>query len=318
MLTTWITFSYSLPTHQKSSARVTVWRRLKRLGAISPIGGISLLPGSDRCVEALQWLAQEVEKASGQAILMHVDRFDGISDETLIEQFQQARSADYAELNKLVDQLAAALPGSQSGDDPASLRDELGRLRLKLSEIQQVDYFNSYEGQLTTARIEQLTRKLQPDPAPNPTIVKVDASDYQARTWVTRPQPHVDRLASAWLIRRFIDPQAALRYSHQPEPGQVSFDMSEADFGHSGSLCTFETLIQAFQLDAQGLNALAELVHQIDLPDERFTHPEAVGIDAILRGWLAETLSDEALEQRGLALFDGIYQTLKGKTLESH
>jgi hypothetical protein len=120
----------------------------------------------------------------------------------------------------------------------------------------------------------------------------------------------VDRLACAWLIRRFINPEAIIRYSLQPEPGEISFDMKEADFGHLGQLCTFETMLRAFNLAVPGLSLMAEMVHEIDLRGERYFHPEITGIDAILKGWLLLDLPDAEVEARGLALFDSLFALL--------
>ena len=125
---------------------------------------------------------------------------------------------------------------------------------------------------------------------------------------MTRPNPHVDRLACAWLIRRFINPRAQIRYSDAPQPDEVAFDMSRGPFGHQGNLCTFETMTRAFGLDDPGLRAIAEIVHEIDLRDGRYTRPEVAGIDAVLRGWL--TRSDAEREAHGIALFDGLHVAL--------
>jgi hypothetical protein len=136
---------------------------------------------------------------------------------------------------------------------------------------------------------------------------------YRDRRWVTRPRPHVDRLACAWLIRHFINPDAAIRYALEPEPDEISFDMTEAHFGHQGLLCTFETMIRAFQLNTPGLGTLAEIVHEIDLRDGQYSHPEQAGIDAILKGWLVAQLGDAELEAHGIALFEGLYAMFSQK-----
>jgi len=125
--------------------------------------------------------------------------------------------------------------------------------------------------------------------------------------------PHVDRLACAWLIRHFINSNAVIRYAQKVKPEEISFDMSEAAFGHVGNFCSFETMLRAFGLDKPGLRALAEIVHEIDLRDGRYALPETAGVDAILDGWLVLDLSDAELEARGIALFEGLYITMSGK-----
>jgi hypothetical protein len=143
-------------------------------------------------------------------------------------------------------------------------------------------------------------------------VEPVAIKDYRGKCWVTRPRPHVDRLACAWLIRRFIDPEALIRYAARPRPDEVAFDFDTADtkFGHVGNLCTFETLRLAFNLDDPGLRAMAEIVHEIDLRDGRYVRSEIAGIDAILNGWQQTDWSDAEREAHGIAFFEGLYQTL--------
>jgi hypothetical protein len=138
-------------------------------------------------------------------------------------------------------------------------------------------------------------------------VPSASLTDYRGRRWVTRPRPHVDRLACAWLIRRFVDPDATIRYADVPENDEVAFDMPDVAFGHQGERCSFETILQAFGLDDPGLRALAEIVHEIDLRDGRYVRPEVAGVEAILNGWRLADRPDEELERRGIALFEGLY-----------
>ncbi len=313
----WIAFSYNLAGKKKSSSRVTIWRRLQRLGAITPVSGIYLLPATETCIESFQWLAQEVEQAEGQAVVMHVDGFDGLSEPEIIELFRSARQADYNEILEKITEIEDrwSEQGTFSEDELSGAQDELTKLKRRYSELIGIDYFQSYEGATTAARLDKLATLLFPEIAAAPEIPIEQKADYQGKTWVTRPQPHVDRLSSTWLIRRFIDSDPTIRYANKVGDDEIGFDMKEPSvgFGHNGSLCTFETLIKAFQIEEKGIDVMAEIIHQIDLNDERFVHPEAIGIDAILRGWLLENLEDEELERRGLALFDGIFQTLANR-----
>jgi hypothetical protein len=145
---------------------------------------------------------------------------------------------------------------------------------------------------------------------PTATVPHAALAAYRDHVWVTRPRPHVDRLACAWLIRRYIDPQAVIRYTIAPGPGEVAFDMPGAQFGHQGAYCTFETMLRAFNLDDAGLRALAALVHELDLRDGLTVPPEAAGVDAILQGWLRVDMGDAEREAHGIALFDGLYAAL--------
>ncbi len=306
----WIVFSYSLPSKARSSPRVAVWRRLRALGAISPKGGVHVLPAQEECLEAFQWLAQEVEQARGEALLLRVERFEGISDAQLIDLFQAARKRDYDALSARVTALERSL-GRRKGEprDLTRARDQLIRLRREHAEIARVDFFESPAGARVTARLAAIEHALtarRPAGSPKPTMT---AAELRDRRWVTRPHPHVDRLACIWLIRRFINPRATVRYSTTPEPDEITFDMSGAEFGHRGDLCTFETMVEALGLTDPGLRALAEIVHEIDLRDGQYARPETAGIDAVLRGWL--TMPDADLETHGVALFEGLYGALR-------
>jgi hypothetical protein len=228
--------------------------------------------------------------------------------------FQAARKEEYGEIDQQTLALESLLKSDPSIEVIGQAQDELAKLKRRYAEIVNIDYFNSYERTTTAARLDKITQLLFPETHPAVAVPTAQIGEYQGRQWVTRPRPHVDRLACIWFIRRFIDAAASIRYSPTAEADEIAFDMAEAVFGHTGNLCTFETMLKAFQIEAKGLNTLAEIVHEIDLRDERFVHPEAIGIDAVLRGWLLENLADEALEQRGLALFDGIYRVLSARS----
>lgn len=302
----WLVFSYSLPSKARSSPRVAVWRRLRANGAVSPKGGVYVLPGRPDCVEAFQWLAQEVEEAKGEALLMHVDRFEGMSDQELTTLFQEARRKDYEALDARIADLQKSMrAGGAAGGDS---REALARLRREQAEIARIDFFESPSAAAAAAKLDRLEQMLAPPAAAGGRVEPAAIAGYRTARWVTRPRPHVDRLACVWLIRRFINPRAAIRYAAAPEADEVAFDMPGATFGHRGNLCTFETMVRAFELDDPGLRAIAEIVHEIDLRDGRFSRPEIPGVDTILRGWGA--LSDAEREAHGIALFEGLYASL--------
>ena len=302
----WLVFSYSLPSKGQSSPRVTLWRRLRRLGAISVKTGVHVLPAQEECIEGFQWLAQEVQQAKGEALVIHVEQFEGLTDSQVIELFRAARQEDYAELQTQAEALEKDLK-SKSESQP--LREAIAKLRKRYNEILRIDFFDCPTGiQVATqlTRLEQaLSGSLQSTDLATATI-----GEYQDRRWVTRPRPFVDRIACAWFIRRFINPDAEIRYSSKPEPDEVTFDMKDAEFGHQGNLCSLETMVARFGLDKPGVRAIAEIVHELDLRDGLYNRPEAAGVEAVLRGWLLAGLLDIELESRGIALFDGLYTTL--------
>ncbi len=309
----WVVFSYSLST-KSSSPRVALWRRLRRLGAISPAGGLYVLPARDECIEAFNWLAQEIHHAKGEAVVLRVQQFEGLTDQALIALFNQARGEEYAELDAQITTLEKHKPKERT-----QLQDAIEKLRKQQAEIARVDYFGCPQGTRVAGRLATLAQSLSPGRAPAPSVSSASISAFRGKTWVTRPRPYVDRLACVWLIRRFIDPNAVIRYSPQSQPDQVAFDMEEGgEFGHQGNLCTFETMCRAFGLDDAGLRALAEIVHEIDLRDGQVVPPAATGVDAVLEGWHRANLSDAELETHGVVLFEGLYQHFsRDRTVET-
>jgi len=306
----WVAFSYSLPAKSGSSLRVTLWRQLRRLGAISPAGSLYLLPASDEAAEAFQWMTEEVRQAGGDALALRVSRFEGLSDAQVTELFNAARGAEYAELDEQAAALEQTIRPDLEPKDQDKIVEALARLRRRHAEIVRVDYFDCQAGQALTARLARIEAALRADEEVPRAITLAACAQYQARCWVTRPRPYVDRLACAWLIRRYIDPAAVIRYADQVAADEVAFDMEGAEFGHRGNLCTFETMILAFELDEPALRALAEIIHEIDLRDGRYVRPETAGLDAILTGWQRAGLSDAQMEANGIAVLEALYNGL--------
>jgi hypothetical protein len=303
----WIVFSYSLPTKARSSPRVAIWRRLRRLGALALAGGIQVLPARAECVEAFQWLAQEIRQAQGEAVVMRVEQFEGLSEQQLVTLFHAARQEEYTVLEQETFVLEQAITQPTAPEEQAGPQETLAKLRRRYHEIAQIDYFHCPEGAKVAAQLARIAQALAAVDAVVSPVAPATLAAYRETRWVTRSRPHVDRLACAWLIRRFINPHASIRYAPTPEPHETAFDMSEGTFSHHGPLCTFETMVQAFRLPETALQTLGELVHEIDLRDGRFLHPETAGIEAILNGWLLAGLSDQALEAQGITLFEGLY-----------
>lgn len=307
----WIVFSYSLPA-KSSSPRVSVWRQLKRLGAISLAGGVYVLPSREPCAEAFGWLAQQVRQASGEALVMRVDQFEGLANPELIAQFNRARQEDYAEIAEPVARLEAALCDPSRAQERLSFKDELDRLQGQYAEVARIDYFESPAQAELAARLMRVRQALLAGILAPVDVAPSEMDAYRDRRWVTRPRSHVDRLACAWLIRRYVNPRAVIRYGTDPQPDEIAFDMPDAEFSHRGSLCTLEVMIRTFGLHDLAMQTVAEIVHEIDLRDGLYAHPETSGVDALLRGWQLAGLSDEEMEARGLDLFDGLYAAFGG------
>ena len=295
----WIALSFSLPSGSSSSKRVAVWRRLQKIGAVSPTGSLYLLPAGEESREAFDWLAQEISEAGGQALVLPIDGLDGEAEQRLVQAFRAARDEDYRKI--------AAEAGEAERAGKAGLEDRLEKLRRRFAEVVRIDFFQAAE----RADAEAMLARLGSSETVPSEIPAAHLERYRGRRWVTRPRPHVDRLACAWLIRRFVDPEAEIRYAETVGEGEISFDMKGAHFGHRGSRCTFETMLAAFGLEGDpALAVLAGIVHEIDLRDAS-TRPEVPGVDAVLRGWSAAGWPDAELERHGIALFEGLYRSLR-------
>jgi hypothetical protein len=272
---------------------------------------VYILPYRDECLEAFQWLAQEVQHAKGEALIIHVEQFEGLTDAQIVETFRAARQQEYVEIGDRAQELEQTVRQVQSAQQNLKeIREAIAKLRKRYSETVRIDFFDCPASTQVAAQLLRIEQALASNPPNSDHPLPAALTDYQTKRWVTRPRPFIDRIACAWLIRRFINPGAAIRYSLDPEPDEVAFDMKEAEFGHRGNLCSFETMLQRFELDRPGLQAIAQMVHELDLRDGQYICPEAEGIERIVRGWLLMGLADAELEARGIALFDGLQMAL--------
>ena len=304
----WIAITFSHPQGAASTSRVGAWRRLKRLGALSPSHGLYVLPRRDSCIEAVQWLAQEVQHAGGEAVVMFVEAFSGLDDNQLVARFRDDADERYGPLAQRLEELRSRLAGTQ-GEAllSAEAAADLGRAQAELDGLSAVDYFESAGGREAAGELARLRELLAQRSNDSPSIPRRELHGYRGRVWVTRPRPHVDRVACAWLIRRFIDAGAEIRYRTRPQAGEVPFDMTTGEFQHVGNRCTFEVMVESLGLDELGLRPITEIVHELDLLDGRYSRPESSGIAAVLDGWHAARLEDAEIERSAVALFDALY-----------
>jgi len=299
----WLLLVFTLPT-AKASARVGVWRKLQRYGALALPASGYVLPNNSTNQERFEWLATSIRSSKGQAAVAQVYSFDELRNEQIEHMFTESRTREYRDLEKQLLRLAKG----QKGDKAHA---GVSRLKRRFQQIVDVDFF----GSPARARVEHLWRQLESGDGAAATLGKNHVKDYLGRTWVTRPQPGVDRVASAWLIVHYIDPQAKFAFAKDPRrhPDAVPFDMfsSSNGFGHVGNDCTFETLVKSFAIKDPRLRIVAQAVHDADLADEHFGRSEALGIDRILEGWNRKGLSNEEVLSRGMEMIEGLYNGIR-------
>jgi hypothetical protein len=264
-----------------------------------------LLPDSPDRYEQFQWLAQEIQRDGGDATLLRVDRIENMQEPDVVHQFQEARNHDYAALAERYRKLL-------KGRGPR-LAEELARLAREMARITEIDFFEA-PGRREVERAREAVEERMASGRGRPAgaAPPLDLAALKGRRWVTRPRPHVDRIASAWLIKRFVDPAAEFVFAppDQIPADAIPFDMAGVEFGHHGEDCTFETLLRRTGLRDRKLAVLAEIVHEADIKDQKFAREEARGIDLALRALLSAIKDDyEALAQ-GMTLFDGLYATV--------
>jgi hypothetical protein len=315
----WLLFVHQLPS-QPSNLRVTTWRRLQLLGAIALKQAVYALPDTADAREDFEWLKTEVKAAGGDASVFAADNIDAWSDDALVEEFRRARQETYDELARDIEQAlrrAGSGRGRGKGTRAPALRRLLDIYRERLVAAEKIDFFGSAgrDRVLTLVRrLEDRVNGASPAACPPDTDPSGRMTTHRARLWITRPRPGVDRMASAWLIRRFIDRQARFGFAADresvPEDG-VPFDMFGVEFSHRGDGCTFETLSSLFALDSPALSRIAAIVHDLDLKDGRFGAPECSTVGAMIEGLQLAYQGDDALLEQGMTLFDALYRSFE-------
>jgi hypothetical protein len=301
----WLFLLFNLPAKQ-SSDRVKVWRRLKKFGAIQLKTSTYVLPDEPVHYERFQWLAKEIVDTGGEATLVRVKDIEGMPHAAIVALFNEARARDYDELFEPLNLLIK--------DDKARKQspNQLQKLRQRFQEIRDIDYFQNSRGE-DLQRLLQKAEALEAPKKKPETIMRLRAEDYRGKSWVTRPRPEIDRVGSAWLIRKFIDPSAKFVFGNAPAefPKAIPYDMFEVEFSHHGDNCTFETLIQRFGIRDRAVLRLAELIHDADLEDDKFHRVEGFGIEQIFKGWAKQGLSDQEILAKGFECFDALYAQFK-------
>ena len=316
----WLILAHQLPA-QPSNLRVRVWRRLQQVGAVVLRNALYVLPATDEAREDFAWVREEIAASGGQVSVLEAAAIDGMTDAELVRQFKAQSTGHYEALTDDIRTAAAEISGQPAGQGPrqpagrrgtvATARERLLHgLRERYVAIQARDYFEAAGRPL----VEQAFRALEAAGSSAPTGA---APAYQRRTWVTRPRPGIDRIACAWLIRRFIDPHARFAFVTTPDeagPKRLPFDMPDVEFGHQGAHCSIETLMARFGIDDPAVVPLSRVVHDLDLKESTYGMPECVAVGRLVDGLRRSHPDDSALLEQGIAFMEALYQSFASET----
>jgi hypothetical protein len=304
----------SLPT-ENATVRMRAWRSLKASGAAVLRDGVYLMPDQESCRNTLNIIAADVQSSGGTAYMLHADESD---DTDLIQLFD--RSGDYTKLLiEIVD-----VRNNLDADTAAEKLKQARKLRKAFTNLTIIDFFsNNHQQQVDTAlqelelAIAQALTPDEPHAIDNNTITRLNIDDFQGQIWATRCRPWVDRLASAWLIRKFIDAQAKFLWLESPldcPSDALGFDFDGARFTHVGQYVTFEVLLHSFRLEQTGLKRLGALVHGLDVGGIQL--PEAAGVESVLAGLRNTIINDDQLLKAASIVFNGLLKTFAQGTTE--
>ena len=317
--TGWLLFFYSVPSRPVSS-RVKIWRRLAKAGAVQLKGAVYILPMNEEHYEFFQWLVSEVTSLGGESAFTRVASIDSMKDEEIMELFHKHAEAGYQIIDKALYDIETRVNSIRKGSKSQNLKalsEQMVRLTRNYGETLKTDFFASKTGDLLRSRINAMQVAIRglsgTVSGAKPVVVSSrKPEDYKGKIWTTRKRPFVDRMASAWLIRRFIDRNAVFRLTEGKDletagKDHVTFDLSGGIFTHVGDLCTFETLVRSFGLKDKAVRKIAEIVHELDVKDDKYRNPEAAGLDQILSGIRKSTQDDMELLEKGMAIFEMLY-----------
>ncbi len=312
----WLFLVHQIQT-PRSRERVKIWRATKKVGAVLYRNSVYVLPFGKERLEDFQWLCQQIKDASGEASVFVSASNDEKENRTLHDLFMRAREEEYAKLLAAAGHLSERIQSLQ--EQQRLSKSVLNRLTKEakplgdlLADIQNVDFFGAPSGKKASNALDRLKSQLAtfvPPPEPVTAIKRYARKNFQGKIWATRAHIHIDRLGSAWLIRRFIDPKAKFVFAPETKlpKNAIPFDVFGAEFSHHGEACTFETLLQAFQLRDKALARIAEIVHDIDMKDQKFNRPEAAGLDTVVRALADALKDDDKILDTGSGILDALY-----------
>ncbi len=318
----WLLLIHQIPP-KPAYLRVKIWRRLQGLGAVAIKNSVYVIPRNEQTLEDFQWVLREIVQSGAEASICAASFVDGLTDDQVENLFRTARDADYGQIADEAKAVLDAGPPSEAmtDQDRSELESSLARLKKRFSVVVNLDFFGATGQEAASSLLEKLEFRLAEARSRTDTKGKAvdtwDLSQFQGRTWVTRKGVYVDRIACAWLILRFIDPDASFRFvserGYRPKTGELRFDMFEGEFTHQGDLCSFEVLVHHFAVHDKALAEIGKIIHDLDLKEARFKRPETAGVSALIDGIVASRKPDETRLERGSDLFDDLYEHFRRK-----
>jgi len=270
------------------------------------------MPLSNHSREDLSWTLKEIVGGGGEGYISEARFVEGLNDQQIIALFQNARKTDYEKIIQEASLLMADW-SSQGTDPEASPKKSvalLSRLQSRLDDTRAIDFFEAPEQATADILLKELAG---PTSERNPARLTHEGGlkNLIEKVWVTRENIFVDRLACSWLIRRFVDPKAVFKFvsdpQYAPQKGELRFDMFEGEFTHQGDKCSFEVMIDQLQIHDKALVSMAEMVHNIDLKDSKYSRLETEGFKAVLTGLVAAQPDDHQRILEGFSLFENLY-----------
>jgi len=315
----WLLFFYSIPSKPVAS-RMKIWRKLTRAGALPFKGAVYILPDNEENFEYFQWLVSEVISMGGEGAFVKIEKVETANDSKIIHLFNEQMGRDYRRIEKRLEEIGRKIDSGKTGGgfpSKRTLSEYFNRLMREFEEIRKIDFFSSKMGDDIKKRMKIMESEIKKIAGPNMkkqhvVIISKSLEDYKRKIWVTRKNPFVDRTASAWLIKRFVDEKAVFRFIEEKEmenldKNMILFDAMGGEFTHVGDMCTFEVILKSFSLKSKELKRIAELVHELDVKDGKYKCPEANGIEEILTGIRKLSKDDTEILEKGMAIFEMLY-----------
>jgi len=312
----WLLLMHQIPP-KPDSLRVRVWRALQKIGALQLKSSVYILPSGKENQSRFQTVIEDILGGKGDAFLCRSEFVQGIDRGDIIENFNEDRASRYRLLAQELRELQKVLSAKVlSENDLMSVEHSIGRLDRQLNEIRAIDFFDCKEQGPTFKLLKSIlvrVEDLRTDSEPS--VSKKNVQDFQGKIWVTRRNIHVDRLASAWLISRFIDRKPNFKFvaenKYKGKKNEFRFDMFEAEFTHVGDKCSFEVLAESFGLEQKAIRAISEVIHDLDLKDTKFNRAETSGIGMVIRGIIKSESTDSGRMEKGFILFDDLYESFQ-------